>query len=140
MVNNTRFLILPWVSVKYLASKVLALSAKRISNDWITVYHHPLYLLETFVEQNRFKGLPCEILRSRSPNGAISQGRLARGPLIGLVSAKPKVPLKTDMITCSTEILRTFTSWLPLSSCLNVPCLLSPACASHADRSEPLIR
>ncbi len=55
--NNTRFLILPWVSVKYLASKVLAISAKRISDDWMTVYHHPLYLLETFVEQSRFKGI-----------------------------------------------------------------------------------
>ena len=54
--NNTRFLILPWVSVKYLASKVLALSTKRISDDWMTVYHHPLYLLETFVEQSKFKG------------------------------------------------------------------------------------
>ena len=54
--NNTRFLILPWVSVKCLASKILALSAKRISNDWLEVYNHPLYLLETFVEQNRFKG------------------------------------------------------------------------------------
>jgi hypothetical protein len=54
--NNTRFLILPWVSVKCLASKILALNAKRISNDWLNVYHHPLYLLETFVEQNRFKG------------------------------------------------------------------------------------
>ena len=54
--NNTRFLILPWVSVKCLASKILALNAKRISKDWLDVYHHPLYLLETFVEQNRFKG------------------------------------------------------------------------------------
>jgi hypothetical protein len=54
--NNTRFLILPWVSIKCLASKILALNAKRISNDWLNVYHHSLYLLETFVEQNRFKG------------------------------------------------------------------------------------
>lgn len=54
--NNTRFLILPWISVKCLASKILALNAKRISNDWIKIYNHPLYLLETFVEQNRFKG------------------------------------------------------------------------------------
>jgi len=54
--NNTRFLILPWISVKCLASKILALNAKRISNDWLTTYNHPLYLLETFVEQNRFKG------------------------------------------------------------------------------------
>jgi len=54
--NNTRFLILPWVSVKCLASKILALNAKRISDDWIGLYNQPLYLLETFVEQNRFKG------------------------------------------------------------------------------------
>lgn len=54
--NNTRFLILPWVSVNSLASKILALNAKRISDDWINIYNHPLYLLETFVEKNRFKG------------------------------------------------------------------------------------
>ena len=54
--NNTRFLILPWVSVKFLASKILALNAKQISNDWLKTYNHPLYLLETFVEKNRFKG------------------------------------------------------------------------------------
>jgi hypothetical protein len=54
--NNTRFLILPWVTVKFLASKLLALNAKRVFNDWLTVYNHPLYLLETFVEKDRFKG------------------------------------------------------------------------------------
>nr|MBC8417525.1 DUF4338 domain-containing protein [Desulfobacterales bacterium] len=54
--NNTRFLILPWVNVKFLASKLLALNAKRIFDDWLKVYNHPLYLLETFVEQDRFKG------------------------------------------------------------------------------------
>ncbi len=54
--NNTRFLILPWVFVKFLASKILALNAKQISNDWLNIYNQPLYLLETFVEKNRFKG------------------------------------------------------------------------------------
>jgi len=54
--NNTRFLILTWISVKCLASKLLAINAKRISDDWMRIYHHPLYLLETFVEQSRFKG------------------------------------------------------------------------------------
>jgi hypothetical protein len=54
--NNTRFLILPWISVKCLASKILALNARRISDDWLNTYHFPLYLLETFVEKNRFKG------------------------------------------------------------------------------------
>jgi len=54
--NNTRFLVPSWVRVKCLASKVLSMNIKRISEDWIKVYHHPLYLLETFVDQNRFKG------------------------------------------------------------------------------------
>nr|CBX28284.1 hypothetical protein N47_G36080 [uncultured Desulfobacterium sp.]CBX28926.1 hypothetical protein N47_B20720 [uncultured Desulfobacterium sp.]CBX29277.1 hypothetical protein N47_J02580 [uncultured Desulfobacterium sp.]CBX29280.1 hypothetical protein N47_J02610 [uncultured Desulfobacterium sp.]CBX31431.1 hypothetical protein N47_E49430 [uncultured Desulfobacterium sp.] len=54
--NNTRFLVLPWVNVKCLASKLLSLNIKRISDDWMKVYHHPLYLLETFVDQSRFKG------------------------------------------------------------------------------------
>jgi hypothetical protein len=54
--NNTRFLILPWISVKFLASQLLAINAKRISDDWFRMYHHHVYLLETFVEQNRFKG------------------------------------------------------------------------------------
>jgi len=54
--NNTRFLIPSWIQVKCLASKILALNAKRISQDWLRIYHYPLYLLETFVEQNRFKG------------------------------------------------------------------------------------
>jgi len=54
--NNTRYLVLPWVTVKCLASKILALNIRQISDDWNRVYHFPLYLLETFVEQDRFKG------------------------------------------------------------------------------------
>jgi hypothetical protein len=56
VINNTRFLILPWVKVKCLASKILALNAKRISADWLAVYHYPVLLLETFVEKERFQG------------------------------------------------------------------------------------
>jgi len=54
--NNTRFLVLPWVHVKFLASKLLAMNARTISYDWLKIYNHPIYLLETFVEQNRFRG------------------------------------------------------------------------------------
>ena len=54
--NNTRFLILPWVNVKYLASKILSLSAGRLSHDWEQTYAHPVYLAETFVDIARFKG------------------------------------------------------------------------------------
>jgi len=56
VVNNIRFLVLPWVSVKCLASKILALNIKLIKEHWPTIYQHPIYLLETFVERDRFMG------------------------------------------------------------------------------------
>jgi len=54
--NNTRFLILPWVQVKNLASHILSLISRRIGSDWLTKYSHPIYLLETFVDRSRFRG------------------------------------------------------------------------------------
>lgn len=54
--NNTRFLILPWVRVPHLASHILALSRRVISRDWRKIYNHPIYLVETFVDTEKFKG------------------------------------------------------------------------------------
>lgn len=56
IVNNGRFLILPWVRVKGLASKILALSARKIPYDWETRYGKRPLLLETLVEAGRFRG------------------------------------------------------------------------------------
>jgi hypothetical protein len=53
---NTRFLILPWVRVEHLASHILGQMASRISADWQTMYGHPVYFLETFVDPERFRG------------------------------------------------------------------------------------
>lgn len=53
---NTRFLILPWVRVKHLASHILGRMAARISEDWQRIYGHPIYFLETFVDPERFRG------------------------------------------------------------------------------------
>jgi hypothetical protein len=53
---NTRFLILPWVRVKHLASHILGRMATRISADWQAMYGHPVYFLETFVDPERFRG------------------------------------------------------------------------------------
>jgi hypothetical protein len=53
---NTRFLILPWVKVPHLASHLLARTARMISADWEKLYHHPIYLLETFIDPGRFRG------------------------------------------------------------------------------------
>ncbi len=56
LTNNTRFLILPWVRVPQLASHVLTLVTRRLSPDWQAKYGHPIHLLETFVERDRFAG------------------------------------------------------------------------------------
>ncbi len=56
LTNNMRFLILPWVKVPHLASHILGKVARRISSDWIKRYHHPIYMLEAFVEKERFRG------------------------------------------------------------------------------------
>lgn len=53
---NTRFLILPWVTVPHLASHILGLMARRLSADWQAVYGHPIYFLETFIDPQRFRG------------------------------------------------------------------------------------
>jgi hypothetical protein len=54
--NNSRFLIFPWIKVPHLASHILSLISRRISSDWMEKYGHLVYLLETFVERDRFKG------------------------------------------------------------------------------------
>lgn len=54
--NNSRFLILPWLRVPHLANHILSQIAQRIDADWQRRYRHPIYLLETFVQQDRFRG------------------------------------------------------------------------------------
>lgn len=56
IVNNARFLILPWVTCKNLASKILSLTSHRLSRDWQDHYGYQPVLLETFVERDRFAG------------------------------------------------------------------------------------
>ena len=53
---NPRFLVLPWIQVKHLASHILGLMARRLAADWERHYHHPVYFLETFVDTERHRG------------------------------------------------------------------------------------
>lgn len=53
---NTRFLLLPWVSIYCLASQLLSRSVKIVCKDWERYFNHPIYYLETFVDTERFKG------------------------------------------------------------------------------------
>jgi hypothetical protein len=54
--GNVRFLILPWVRVKCLASRILAANVRRLPHDWQAFYNQRLVLLETFVDTTRFAG------------------------------------------------------------------------------------
>jgi len=56
MAYNSRFLILPWVNIKFLASHILAQIAAVVEKDWLSLYNHPVYYLETFVDKDRFAG------------------------------------------------------------------------------------
>jgi len=56
MTGNSRFLIFPWIRVSHLASHILSLVSRRISDDWTVKYGHKIFALETFVERDRFRG------------------------------------------------------------------------------------
>jgi len=57
VVTNTRFMIFPWVQIRNLASKALSLAANRIRGDWQQRYGYAPVLLETFVEEERYRGI-----------------------------------------------------------------------------------
>lgn len=56
IVNNSRFLIFPWVRVRNLASRSLSLAARQIKADWLSRYCYEPVLLETFVEREKYHG------------------------------------------------------------------------------------
>jgi hypothetical protein len=58
LVNNDRFLILPWVKVPHLASFLLGRICRGLAQDWRSVYRESIVLAETFVDSERFEG-PC---------------------------------------------------------------------------------
>ena len=56
LANNSRFLILPTVGVPHLASHILSMATARLRRDWMEKYGHPVELVETFVQRDRFAG------------------------------------------------------------------------------------
>jgi hypothetical protein len=56
VVQNSRFILLPWVRVPHLASHVLGTVTSRLRTDWMERYQQPVVLVETFVQSDRFAG------------------------------------------------------------------------------------
>ncbi len=73
VVNNARFLIVPWVTSRNLASCILAKSARRLPDDWDARYGYRPVLLETFVDRQRFAGT-CYLAANWTHVG-VTQGR-----------------------------------------------------------------
>jgi hypothetical protein len=84
IVNNNRFLILPFVKVKHLASHVLGQISRRICQDWMNKYHHPVYLLETFVDNEKFKGTCYRAANWTYVGNTKGRGKLDRKNLFSL--------------------------------------------------------
>jgi hypothetical protein len=78
LVNNGRFLILPWVQVKGLASKTLALSARQMPCDWEARYGCRPLLLETLVDAARFRGTCYQAANWVHVGQTVGRGRMDR--------------------------------------------------------------
>ena len=77
VVNNVRFLVLPWIRVEHLASKVLGLSLRSLAHAWQARYGHGVVLAETFVDPGRFAGT-CYRAANWQPVGQ-TRGHAKRG-------------------------------------------------------------
>ena len=86
VVNNSRFLIFPWVRLKNLATKALSLVSKRIRADWQDRYGYQPVLLETFVEKEKYTGA-CYRANWIYLGETVGRGRMNR-------TNKPELPVK----------------------------------------------
>jgi hypothetical protein len=96
LANQQRFLILPWVRVPHLASHLLALATRRLSQDWQSRYGHELCLVESFVEVERFAGTAYQ-----------AAGWLALGPTTGRTRQDRHRTLQTPIKTIWVRPLQT---------------------------------
>lgn len=78
IVNNGRFLILPWVRVQGLASKILSLSARQMPQDWQSRYGYRPLLLETLVDTKRFHGTCYRAANWIHVGQTVGRGRMDR--------------------------------------------------------------
>jgi len=56
IINNSRYLILPWIKIKYLSSRILSIITRQVVLDWQSYYGYTPVLCETFVDKNKFAG------------------------------------------------------------------------------------
>lgn len=82
LVNNSRFLILPWVHVPELASHLLARCARQLPADWAARYGVRPLLLETLVDPARFRGTCYRAANWRALGQTVGRGRMDRANVL----------------------------------------------------------
>ena len=155
LVCNNRFLILPWVKIRNLASRVLSLSLKRMRLDWERQYQMEPCMVETFVDSERFSGT-CYAADNwvhlgetkgfgRQGNGFVFHGR-SKGIYVKILSRRFKRAFDPDVDRLDTdeEELLTMIHGIPwyhptilealgISAFLDDPTALDNALKEHID-------
>jgi hypothetical protein len=101
VINNSRFLIFPWIRCRNLASKILATISRRLADDWESRYCYRPVVLETFVEDGRFRGTCYKAANWQCLGKTQGRGKLDR-------YNQYAVPIKSIWIKPITENFRTY--------------------------------
>jgi len=126
IINNTRFLVLPWVKVPHLASHLLSLSRRGLSEDWNSIYNHPIYLAETFVDTDRFQGTCYKADNWIYVGKTTGRGKLSK-------SVKPTLSKKAIYVYPLRKNFREGLNTQYSSASIELPIQSACACP-HADR------
>ena len=96
VINNSRFLILPWVHSANLASKILSIVSKKLPQDWQNLYSYQPVLFETFVDSQRFAGACYKAANWTCVGLTTGRGKLSR-------SSKATIPIKSVWLYALTK-------------------------------------
>ncbi|MEK6616260.1 MAG: IS4 family transposase, partial [Bacteroidota bacterium] len=86
VINNSRFLIFPWINIECLASRALSMAAQQVATDWHSLYGYRPVLLETYVDPEKYDGT-CYKAANWQHIGN-SAGRERRGKSRGMAISK----------------------------------------------------
>ncbi len=104
VVSNSRYLVLPWVEVKNLASRILSRAVRQLALDWPRSYGVEVFLVETLVDPERYRGScyrGANWIELGSTRGGKREDRLARGEAV-----RPKRVLVYPLVAEATRHLR----------------------------------
>jgi len=100
--NHARFLILPWVTSRNLASRLLAMAARQLPGDWYSRYGYRPVLLETFVEKERFRGTCYKAANWAYLGETRGRGKLGDHTAAGPIKTVWAFPLVESFRECLT--------------------------------------